>query len=300
MGDTLSTARGHYQKVASMQSTVRKDAAPKPVAVDAGLTVFLGGAGMIGDYNEDIVASLTESGIGNAVYGNYSSLLEGLDQYVPGVLDTLSDASAVVFYNQDESDSVVAEYGKFADCTYSEAYAEKEYLFGLIKIRHYDSYECTSSGDLLAFKISRDVDALKKSDFSLSCIGVGKPLPTIGQFNLIGYSWGAVIAARSAMFHARNGVRVDHLALIGAPINRSLVEAVRNHPKIGKVLIIDLKDKGDPIYAGMTDQEIVEAAATLGQQMLKGEGHFYYSGSDAEGQKRHRELARRLYGEGIR
>ncbi|KRU91091.1 type VI secretion protein, family [Pseudomonas aeruginosa] len=51
--------------------------------------------------------------------------------------------------------------------------------------------------------------------------------------------------------------------------NRSLVDAVRNHPKIGKVLIIDLKDKGDPIYAGIRDQEIVDSAAMLGQQMLR-------------------------------
>ncbi|HBP5039123.1 TPA: hypothetical protein NJH56_003052 [Pseudomonas aeruginosa] len=300
MGDTLSTARGHYQKVASMQSTVRKDAAPKPVAVDAGLTVFLGGAGMVGDYNEDIVASLTESGIGNAVYGNYSSLLEGLD--VAADLEGKQVTGrcafvAVVVTNLDQTEEVFLLGIGFAIGAVGElaVFRHDRVAFVLVVEHHRTGVAqgVQDTGNVL-------VQALKKSDFSLSCIGVGKPLPTIGQFNLIGYSWGAVIAARSAMFHARNGVRVDHLALIGAPINRSLVEAVRNHPKIGKVLIIDLKDKGDPIYAGMTDQEIVEAAATLGQQMLKGEGHFYYSGSDAEGQKRHRELARRLYGEGIR
>lgn len=57
-----------------------------------GLTVFLGGAGMNGAYQVDMVESLRLVGIKNPVFGNYSGWFKGLDQKIPASLDTLGDA----------------------------------------------------------------------------------------------------------------------------------------------------------------------------------------------------------------
>lgn len=39
-------------------------------------------------------------------------------------------------------------------------------------------------------------------DFSLQKLEINQPVPTNGQFNFVGYSWGAVIAARTALHYA--------------------------------------------------------------------------------------------------
>src|SRR5690606_14651995 len=78
-------------------------------SVSEGLTVFLGGAGMNGDYQVDMVASLKLVGINNPAFGNYSGWFKGLDKKVPASLDTLGDASAVVFYNQDSNDPIALQ-----------------------------------------------------------------------------------------------------------------------------------------------------------------------------------------------
>ncbi|MCC6075341.1 hypothetical protein ACFPTX_01820 [Pseudomonas sp. GCM10022188] len=300
--DVINTPSGPYKKVATKQSTPTADRAPKAVVLDQGITVFLGGAGMVGSYNDDMVAALKEAGIANAVFGNYSALLAGLDKYLPSFVDMLGDASAVALYNQDENDPVAFEYGDLQKCTYGDEYIEKKYLFGLITIRAYEQIECTPTSDLFAIKLSRDLKETKASDFSLTTIGIGQPIPTAGQFNIIGYSWGAVIAARTAIFHARKGIIVDHLILIGAPINISLKNAVSNHPKILNTHIVNLVNHGDPIYAGMTDKEIVDCIPILRKQMFDGgkDGHFYYSADNTEARNRRRELAKSLYALGLR
>lgn len=298
--DIRTTASGNFVKISTAQSTPTKDPQPKAVAVEHGLTVFLGGAGMVGAYNDDMIAAFTEVGISNAVYGNYSSLITGMDKYVPDLVDMLSDASSVVLYNQDEKDPVVLEYGELQKCEYGDEYIEKKYLFGMVTVRSYNEVVCTPTSDLMALKISRDVSKNKATEFPLSVLQVAKPIPKIGQFNIVGYSWGAVIAARSAIYYARAGVKVDHLVLIGAPINKSLKEAVTSHPNIASTTIIDLTDKGDPIYAGLSDEELMRASVELGRQMLSGGGHFYYSGDNAEGKARRRELAKLLYEKGLR
>lgn len=298
--DVINTSAGVFKKVATMQSTSLQDPKPKAVVVDRGLTVFLGGAGMVGAYNEDMVAAFKEAGTLNPVYGNYSSLIAGLDKYVISYADMLSDAASVVLYNQDENEPVVFEHGEIQKCKYGGEYVEKKYLYGLITIKSNSQVECTPTSDLLAIKISRDTSKIKATDFSLEVIGIPEPLPKSGQFNIVGYSWGAVIAARSAIFHARKGIKIDHLVLIGAPINKSLKDAIINHPNIVSTTIIDLRDKGDPIYAGMTDRELVESAWELKGQMPTAEGHFYYSGDSATGKTRRRELAKFLYTKGLR
>ena len=131
-------------------------------------------------------------------------------------------------------------------------------------------------------------------------IEINQDLPANGMFNMIGYSWGAIIVARSALYHANMGVTVDNLVLIGAPVNQSLLQAVQSHPLIKKTWIINLTIYGDPIYAGIRDKEIIDSSILLGQQMLEGSGHFYYSGSDDEGMQRRRQLARTLHGYGLR
>lgn len=296
----IQTSSGTYKKIATVKSTPSEDLTPKTVIVEGGLTVFLGGAGMAGAYNQDMVAALTEAGVRNAVHGNYAAYVEGPKRYVPDLVGMLGDASAVVLYNQDEFDPVVFQYGEPAKCKHGEEYVEKKYFFGAITIRKYAEISCEPPSAPFLARVSRDVAVAKKNTFTLSEVGIQKPLPQFGQLNLIGYSWGAVIAARTALFHARKGIQVDNLVLIGAPINNSLKEAASSHPKIIKTHVIDLRDQGDPIYAGMGDKEIVDSAALLGQQMLNGDGHFYYSADSEVGRQRRRELAKTLYLKGLR
>lgn len=298
--DVIETGGRVYRKVATEPSTPYQDQMPRVVTVDRGLTIFLGGAGMAGAYNEDMVRALAEVGIGNPIHGNYAAYSEGPNRYMPDLVGMLGDASAVVLYNQDESDPVVFQYGEPAECKYGEEYVEKKYLFSAITVRKYEEVACEPPKDIFLAKISRDISEIKETDFSLSKIGIDKPIPVVGQFNIIGYSWGGVIAARTALFHARQGHTINNLVLIGAPINASLRDAASQHPNITNTHIIDLSVQGDPIYAGMTDKEIVDSSAVLGRQMLDGSGHFYYSGDSEAGRARRRQFARELYAKGLR
>jgi len=126
------------------------------------------------------------------------------------------------------------------------------------------------------------------------------------QYNLGGYSYGAAVQAANAYAIAENGGKVDNLVLVGAPINKDLYDAVRNHPNIKNVITLDLGEYGDPIHAGMTDDEFRRALPKLmdqfgtqkfGQQSI---GHFYYSGADPIGDRRREALARSLVQRGVR
>jgi hypothetical protein len=267
------------------------------------LTVFLGGAGMIGDYNKDMIKALTEQGIHNPVFGNYSSLTRGLEKYLPSMFDMLSDAAAVMFYNQDENDPQIIKLGDQRNCVQdTEIESETEFLG--VRVRRYKKLpkcELVTGKNLYYFEARRDLSKkINHIPFSLHDIGITRSLPSCGQFNLIGYSWGAVIAARTALYYARKGKKVDHLALIGAPINKSLLNAVSKNGNIKKVLLHNLGKYGDPIYAGMTDDEIFRSAQKLATQMPNGEGHFYYSSPSHKGKKRRRDLVKILYEEGVK
>jgi len=122
------------------------------------------------------------------------------------------------------------------------------------------------------------------------------------QFNLIGYSYGSLLAAQTANFYAKQGHVVDHLVLIGAPIDVDFLSKLRMRKNIKRVVVVDLKDKGDPIYAGITQWELATTAPTLAEQMkrLRGEGHFYYAHVVADSPTRWAALAKRLYDEGLR
>jgi pimeloyl-ACP methyl ester carboxylesterase len=121
------------------------------------------------------------------------------------------------------------------------------------------------------------------------------------QFNLIGYSYGTIIAAVKALSYANvyQGT-IDHVVLVGAPIEASLLNELRSNRRIKKVIVVDLTAQGDPIYAGMTDWEIVTNAPELFGQMMSNSGHFWYAPATADGAKRRRELAKYLFDQGLR
>lgn len=129
--------------------------------------------------------------------------------------------------------------------------------------------------------------------------GMDKPSP---QFNLIGYSYGSLLAAQTANFYAKAGFKVDHLVLVGSPIDSEFLFKLRAYRNIGKITVIDLKEQGDPIYAGMTQLELLASVPRLGQDMLagKGEGHFYYGHVTPDSPRRWAELAKRIHDAGLR
>jgi Thioesterase domain len=128
------------------------------------------------------------------------------------------------------------------------------------------------------------------------------PQATSGAFNLIGYSYGSLIAAQTAAYHARHGFTVNHVVLIGSPIGPGLLATLRSHPRIGQVVVVDLAEHGDPLRAGMPQGELTQATPLLVRQMLaqRGEGHFHYAVDGELGRQRWAALAARLRDAGLR
>lgn len=145
-----------------------------------------------------------------------------------------------------------------------------------------------------------------EADWSLKSLGVGRSIPVGGQFNLIGYSFGSLVVAQTALYYADKGQAVDYLVLIGSPISEEMLGEVKQQTLIKHVVVIDLKEHGDPIHAGMSFFDLAEHAPLLGSQMTEssdrkeGVGHFYYGIDGQSGEQRRLELARALYAEGLR
>jgi pimeloyl-ACP methyl ester carboxylesterase len=145
-----------------------------------------------------------------------------------------------------------------------------------------------------------------EADWSLKSLGVSRSFPTGGQFNLIGYSFGSLVAGQSALYYADKGQAVDYLVLIGSPISEEMLGEVRQQSLIEHVVILDLKEHGDPIHAGMSFFDLAEHAPLLGSQMTEsserkeGVGHFYYGIDGPSGEQRRLELAKFLYAQGLR
>ncbi|HTU65579.1 MAG TPA: RHS repeat-associated core domain-containing protein [Steroidobacteraceae bacterium] len=118
------------------------------------------------------------------------------------------------------------------------------------------------------------------------------------QYNLVGYSYGSVLAAQQALSESDKGVQVDNLVLIGPPINQDLMDAVMSSPNIANVIVQNIA--GDPVHAGMTDGQLAAASPTLAYQMIMGTGHFTYAGADAGAAQRRRELVSELVKKGVR
>lgn len=125
------------------------------------------------------------------------------------------------------------------------------------------------------------------------------------QFNLIGYSYGSLMAAQTAHVYANNGHIVDHLVLIAAPIDGDFLKNLRGNKNIRRVIVIDLRQYDDPIFAGISQFRLAIAFPKIIRQEkrsgdFKGIGHFYYRPATQEGQARRRQLAKQLYAQGLR
>jgi RHS repeat-associated protein len=121
------------------------------------------------------------------------------------------------------------------------------------------------------------------------------------QTNYIGYSYGSLLAAHTALHYANRGNVIDNLVLIGSPIDASFLRELQNHPSINFVTVINLTDKGDPIFAGMSEFDLLRGIPSLATDFLTpGKGHFYYAPDSQEGKRRRRELATFLAREGLK
>ncbi|GAB3435811.1 hypothetical protein NX773_05825 [Massilia solisilvae] len=125
------------------------------------------------------------------------------------------------------------------------------------------------------------------------------------QFNLIGYSYGSLMAAQTAHVYASNGYIVDHLALIASPIDGDFLSHLQSNKNIKKLIIINLREHGDPIFAGISQWRLLLAKSKLEKQnddsgTTRGIGHFYYRPASEEGRMRRRQLAKFLFEQGLR
>ena len=199
----------------------------------------------------------------------------------------------LLFFNQDTNDPIALQLVDTRGC---EVGKELEFLnmkYISYKGKTIKDEECPNT---YRFELKTPSDV----EFNLKTIQVTKQIPKKGQFNFIGYSWGSIVAARTALEYARKGTKVHNLVLLGSPINYSLLQAVQNNSNIGNVIIINLTEFGDPIYAGMTDAEILSSVLKLISQMTKGTGYFYYSVENNDGKVRRVKLAKELYKKGLR
>jgi pimeloyl-ACP methyl ester carboxylesterase len=122
------------------------------------------------------------------------------------------------------------------------------------------------------------------------------------QFNMIGYSYGSLLAAQTANFYSKCGHVVDHLVLIGSPIDAGFLAKLKAAPHIRRVVVIDLTKHGDPIHAGISQVDLIQAAPALKKQQDRdlGEGHFYFAHIMKDSKARWDALAKRLAAEGLR
>lgn len=121
-----------------------------------------------------------------------------------------------------------------------------------------------------------------------------------GPSVLVGYSYGSLLAAQLAIDLADHGCVIEALGLIASPIAPDFLAALKKHPRIGRVTIIDLPN--DPIRAGLSAQALVVSAPRLGWQYLAGrvtgryEGHFALADPTAAGADARRAVAHALAG----
>jgi uncharacterized protein YaiE (UPF0345 family) len=124
------------------------------------------------------------------------------------------------------------------------------------------------------------------------------------QFNLIGYSYGSLLAAQTANFYAKQGVIIDHLVLIASPIDGDFLRNLKSNKNIKQVYILNLTSSGDYIYAGISQVELLnpfelqKLQADMSEK--RGNGHFYYAHTIPALQERLNALASILYKYGLR
>lgn len=123
------------------------------------------------------------------------------------------------------------------------------------------------------------------------------------QFNLIGYSYGSLLAAQTAWSYAnRMNVVIDHLVLVASPIDGAFLQDLRMHKNIKRVVIINLTQYGDPLYAGMDEAELIAGLPKLAMQFKgnRGDGHFYYAHVVQDSPARWAALAQQITAAGVR
>ncbi|MDP9902026.1 hypothetical protein [Variovorax ginsengisoli] len=122
------------------------------------------------------------------------------------------------------------------------------------------------------------------------------------QFNLIGYSYGSLLAAQTANFYANKGHVIDHLVMIASPISEDFLTKLKGAKNIKKVVVVDLTQFGDPIHAGISQAALIEGMATLKRQQDAGlgEGHFYYAHIVKDSKSRWNALAQKMVAAGLR
>jgi len=113
------------------------------------------------------------------------------------------------------------------------------------------------------------------------------------------------MAAHTAMAYARFHHIVDHLVLIASPIDKNFLKHLQQNPNIRRVIVINLTQHGDPIYAGMPVWKLWFSKGELeDENKVSGEfgglGHFYYRPNTRLGRLRRRQLAKYLYDQGLR
>ncbi|OSM01414.1 hypothetical protein MAIT1_01362 [Magnetofaba australis IT-1] len=126
------------------------------------------------------------------------------------------------------------------------------------------------------------------------------------QVNLIGYSYGGVVAAQAALDLADGGARVEHLILLATPLSADLLQQARRHPNIRQTQVMDLVEYGDPLFAGMSWPRLLASAPTLLWQFwlfdrfAQAVGHYAYADDLPSVRARHRAWSRRLVAQGVR
>ena len=231
---------------------------------------------MRGGYNDEFVEVFREFGLCNPQYGHFSSIAGAPDDQ--SRIDFMADAGQIVLLN----DEATATFPVFPPL--------KGNL--LITMRRTASYAETWS-----VVTERTLTRELIDKFSIEEMGITGRVPyNSDKFNIIGYSFGAVVACLTAQYYAEQSREIDNLVLLGAPINPSLLRAMERYSMIKNIIIHDLTEFGDPIYAGMSDFEIIGSVSELRSTMNEDPqapqvGHFYYSGSGTEDTiQRKREL----------
>lgn len=86
-------------------------------------------------------------------------------------------------------------------------------------------------------------------------------------------------------------------------MNQSMLDWAQRMPNIRNTIIVNLDKYGDPLFAGMSDAQILAAVPELARQFTSGkhEGHFHYSGSGTdESISRKRKLISDLIRQGLK
>lgn len=170
---------------------------------------------------------------------------------------------------------------------------------GFINVQCDRSDSPNTSGNMLFDVIT--IDSTNMLIGTLNFIDHLGSYPSLGpQLNLIGYSYGGVVAAAAAAGYTNvTGFVVDNLILIATPIYENSLNLLRKNKKIKKIIIRDLIDQGDVVYAGIPRVEMIAKAVLVGRGIADGEKHFYYAKDGNEGDVRRRELLSWIKAQGV-